>query len=404
MRRVLTMCGILACLAAAGCGDGDDDAKAPAATATASSQSAAAALRAELTGALVDHVYLAGAAFSQAERTGTRSPEYAAAADALDANSSALADTIAGAHGASAQRAFLKLWRAEVAALVDDLKGRYAKDEAAVQRALAELDETRVQLARQLADTATKLSERKVADDLKTHFEALVAVIDATVAKSTATAELLATAGTHAPTTAALLAAGIAADKPDRFAGDPDSGGATLRAALAGLFSADAFQTLLVSDATVRFGPRDAHVRAAMRSADEVAVALSQALSSVYGEDAAQQLLKLWRARTRAYAAYAAAKLDKDDDAATTALIDLDGYRDGLERQLRALDPDLPGNLVSDQLKRAVVAVAAAIRAQVTRSAKTFVRTGAAAASARELAATLAKSITAQFPERFEAG
>src|SRR5688572_18810238 len=70
----------------------------------------ATTLTRDLTAQLVDHEYLAGLAVLMGVTAGPDSPEFAAAAGALDKNSVQLSETIGSVYGDAGAKKFLSLW------------------------------------------------------------------------------------------------------------------------------------------------------------------------------------------------------------------------------------------------------------------------------------------------------
>lgn len=391
----------------AGCGSGSGG-RSPATTSAdgapiASSDTGAAALRSRLTGLLTDHVYLVADAVSATvagPAGGTASPRADAATAALDANAVALANAVAAGDG-GLQRRFLGLWRAHDEDIVGYAKGRAAQDETAVQDALAKLDDDRLTFAALLAKSEPKLDKAKFAEDLKGHIETTAAAVDAIVAGAPDRAGTLAEAAAHMPSTAALLTEALVADHPDRFSGAADAGGAILRANLTGQLAGEAHLTLQAAEAAIADGARSPAVRRAAAAADANATLLSASISSVYGEQAGQDLLKLWRRRAAAFAAYTRAKLADDAGAASTALTALDASHDETATLLAGLDPQLRRGTITAALARYDDAMTAAIRAAMAQSPKRSARAADAAAAASGVATALARAITLQFPSKF---
>src|SRR5688572_22411553 len=138
--RYLKLAAPLALVAILGAACGDDD-ESPAAsgdpattetTATeeeggeamgsaAGVETPAAELRAGLTSLLQEHVYLAGAAISQAVADGgdMAAPATTSAVETLDANSVALSEAVASVYGEDAGAQFLELWRKHIGFFVD---------------------------------------------------------------------------------------------------------------------------------------------------------------------------------------------------------------------------------------------------------------------------------------------
>jgi hypothetical protein len=139
--------------------------------------SSAASLRSMLNVTLREHVYLAAAATGAA--LGGRTTEFQAAAGALDANSIDLAKAIGTVYGASAEQAFLPLWRKHIGFVVDYTLGIAAKDNAMQNKAVADLVQYTQDLGAFLSSANPNLPKNVVADLVKTHVLTLKNVIDA---------------------------------------------------------------------------------------------------------------------------------------------------------------------------------------------------------------------------------
>jgi hypothetical protein len=149
------------------------------------SASPAAELRSTLTALLTEHVYLSGVAVATAYATVPSSPQFQAAAAALDQNSVAVADLMAYTQSQGAffeQITAVALPAAEVAALLDE------------------------------------------------HVATLAAAVDALAAGDPSAFDLLKTAGDHMAMSADALAGGIAT--ATEAGGDPADDASTLRAGL----------------------------------------------------------------------------------------------------------------------------------------------------------------------------
>jgi hypothetical protein len=395
------MVAIASALLASGCGDdGGGDAGSPA-VATGNAQSSAVALRAELTSRLTDDVYLSGIAVSEAVRSGPAQAQLTAAVAAAKASAAAFARTAGSADGSDAQGELADVGRRQVDALADYAKAKLANQEAGVQEALATLDTLRTEQAATLSQTIGKLDRTKLAEDLRLQIQALVGATDAIVAKEPDAYAELGEAAARAPVVAERLTDAIVADKSDRFAGEPDGPAAAIRANLTARLVADSYLTLLNANAIVRFGgDADTTARTA-KATDENAVALSQLLSSVYGEDGGQRTLKLWRVQARLVTGYSRAKVRKDDIAARTALSQLEMWNGDLAELLASLNPRLAKDRVADALQTLGDARTGAIRADAAHSEKTYARQQESAAASAGFAALLARGISAQYPDKF---
>ncbi len=178
----------------------------------------ASELRAGLTHLLGEHVYMAGVALSTAVGAGLDAPETAAAVEALDANSQALADAVGSIYGAEGGEQFLALWREHIDMFVDYTLARAGGDEAGQQAALDDLDRYRSEFGAFLESaTEGNLPADAVAEELVPHVDTVRAAIDALVDGDAAVFDRLRDAGGHMPHTARVLAGGIVAQFPDRF-------------------------------------------------------------------------------------------------------------------------------------------------------------------------------------------
>ena len=242
MKRTPLALAVLAALAllAAGCGEddavpasagapttstseGDDTTSTSAAGATTTtaaeeggeegpSDTEAAELRADLAAGLEEHTYLAGITITRLVAEGATSPAATAAAAALDANSTALADVVSSGFDPEVGEDFLRLWRGHITSYVDYTGARQAGDAAAAGRASDQLD-TFASDTGDLFESASEevLSADQVAEGLGTHVQGTLAVIDATVAGSPDAVALLREAASHAPDAAAVWARGMTA-------------------------------------------------------------------------------------------------------------------------------------------------------------------------------------------------
>jgi hypothetical protein len=174
--------------------------------------SPASALRAALTGLLIQHVAQTGEVVQSVVATSLTSPQTAGAVAALDVNTQDLGKAIGSLYGNAAQTAFLKMWRAHIGFFVDYTKGLAAGDAAAVKAAQAKLANYQADFGRFLG-TATGLPADAVSADLQGHIQTLESAIKAILTKSPTAASKIAMAEDHMAGTAAVLAKAIAAQK-----------------------------------------------------------------------------------------------------------------------------------------------------------------------------------------------
>jgi hypothetical protein len=176
------------------------------------SDSQASALRAGLTGLLIQHVAQTGEVVQSVVATSLTSPQTRGAITALDQNTQDLGSAIGSLYGKDAQTAFLKMWRDHIGFFVDYTKGLAVGDTSAVKAAEGKLATYQQQFGTFLG-TATGLPAEAVSADLRGHVQTLEVAIQAIVTKSPTAADKMAMAEDHMAGTAAVLAKAIAAQK-----------------------------------------------------------------------------------------------------------------------------------------------------------------------------------------------
>ncbi len=210
--------GLGGVLVACGGDDGDSGtAKAATSAQVASVDTAPAKLRADLTALLQEHVYLAGTAIGQGVGQGLDSGEFKAASQTLDRNSVALSQAIGSVYGDAAGKQFLALWRDHIGFFVDYTKAKAGKDERGAMAARQGLDDYRAQFGAFLASANPNLTKEAVAEELKPHVDSVFTTIDAVVAGSPRTFDLLRAAAGHMPGTAEVLSGAIVKQFPEKF-------------------------------------------------------------------------------------------------------------------------------------------------------------------------------------------
>jgi len=140
----------------------------------------ASTLRAQLTGLLQEHVYLASVAVFTAYTTegGTDSASFKAAAGALDDNSVALSDAVGSLAGDDKGQAFLALWREHIGYFVDYASALAAQDDDAAVAALTSLDAYRGEAGSFFAEiSGGALPADAIADGLAMHVQTLAGAI-----------------------------------------------------------------------------------------------------------------------------------------------------------------------------------------------------------------------------------
>ncbi|HEX2295968.1 MAG TPA: hypothetical protein VHN37_11740 [Actinomycetota bacterium] len=187
--------------------------------------SGAADLQQALTARLVENEYLAGIAVMQALTNdgNVESPQFEAAAAALDQNSVDLSKAVGSIYGPEAEKAFLDSWRKHIGFFVDYTLGRATGDRAMVAKARRDLDGYRQDFG-ELLEGATEgiLPAEAVADALVPHVESTMKAIDATVAFTSGRPKgdpfmLLKTAAAHMPHIATSISGAVVEQFPEKF-------------------------------------------------------------------------------------------------------------------------------------------------------------------------------------------
>ncbi|MEW6472534.1 MAG: hypothetical protein AB1679_09695 [Actinomycetota bacterium] len=364
----------------------------------------AAKLRQTLTAALQEHEYLAGIAVAQAVVTRkTDSPEFTAAAAALDKNSVALSEAIGSIYGKAAGDAFLPLWRKHIGFFVDYTVGKLTNDVVKATKARADLDGYRVDFGAFLASANPNLTKEAVAEALVPHVTATFAAIDGVVAGDGTGFEKLRVAAGHMPMLATTLAGAIAKQYPAKFGGDSDSAASGLLAALtAALQEHEYLAGIAVNMAAITKDPNSATFKAAADALDKNSVGLADAVNSIY-PGTKDVFLASWRKHIGFFVDYTLGKLTNDAAKANKARADLDGYRVDFGALLNSVNPNLPKDAVAEALIPHVTATFAAIDGVVAGDGTGFEKLRVAAGHMPMLATTLAGAIAKQFPDKFPA-
>ncbi|MBW3665272.1 MAG: hypothetical protein KY469_19430, partial [Actinobacteria bacterium] len=363
----------------------------------------ASELRATLTAGLQEHVYLAGIAVYTGVQAGgdLEDPTFQAAAGALDQNSQDLAAAIGSVYGQEAGDAFLPLWRKHIDFFVDYTLAKATGDDAAAQQARDGLDQYRTDFGAFLAGANPNLPADAVAMELVPHVDTVFDTIDAVVAGDGTAFDKLKTAAGVIPGTAAILAGGIATQFPDEISGDPASAGADLRSTLTAGLQEHVYLAGIAVYTGVQAGGdlEDPTFQAAAGALDQNSQDLAAAIGSVYGQEAGDAFLPLWRKHIDFFVDYTLAKATGDDAAAQQARDGLDQYRTDFGAFLAGANPNLPADAVAMELVPHVDTVFDTIDAVVAGDGTAFDKLKTAAGVIPGTAAILAGGIATQFPD-----
>src|SRR5712691_29703 len=176
---------------------------------------------------------------------------------------------------------------------------------------------------------------------------------------------------------------------------------AALRTTLNTLFAEHVW---LAGSATgAALGGRDADFKAAAAALDQNSVAIARAIGSVYGSDAEQAFLPLWRKHIGFAVDYTVGVATNDRARADKAVNDLVGYSQDFGAFLQSANPNLPKSVVADLVKHHVVTLKTVIDAQAAKDPeKAYVALRTAAGHMPMIADPLAEAIVKQFPDKFD--
>ena len=367
----------------------------------ATSTTPASTLRTALNALLSEHVILAAAATGAA--LDGREAEFKAAGGALDANSVDIAKAIGLVYGPDAEQAFLPLWRRHIGFAVDYTVGVATKDQAKQQKAVSDLIGYTQDFGAFLQSANPNLPKSVVAELVKHHVVTLKEVIDAQASRDYVRAYAAQrTATAHMKMIADPLAGAIVKQFPDRFAGNPEAVAAGLRTLLNVAFREHVYLAGAATNAAL--GGRNGEFEAAAGALDGNSVDISKAIGSVYGADAEQAFLPLWRRHIGFFVDYTVGVAAKDRAKEDKAVSDLIGYTQDFGAFLASANPNLPKQVVADLVKHHVLTLKDVVDAQAAKDqAKAFSAARMAAGHMQMIADPLAEAIVKQFPDRFMA-
>jgi hypothetical protein len=257
-------------------------------------------------------------------------PDFEAIAAAVDANSVELGDAIGSVYGDDAKDTFLDgkaLWRDHIKFFVNYTTAVAKNDKAGQTKAVNDLKGYIEAFSGFLAD-ATGLPQDALRKGITEHVNQLKAQLDAYAAGDYEVAyETERMAYDHMAMTGDTLAAAIADQSPDKYSmGNTTQSASDLRATLGKLMGEHALLAQFATQKGLKAEPDFAAIGAAL---DANAVDLSEAIGSVYGDEAAETFLDgkaMWRDHIKFFVAYTTALAKQDKPGQTKAVNDLKGY------------------------------------------------------------------------------
>ena len=178
-----------------------------------------------------------------------------------------------------------------------------------------------------------------------------------------------------------------------------DSPAATLRATLTSLLQEHVYLTSLATGAALRGDT--AGFNAAAAALDTDTTDLSNAVGSVYGQDAQAAFSKLWKAHIGFFVDYTTGKATNDQAKVDKANSDLQGYVTGIATLLSGANPNLTQAAVAGIFTAHVQDLEAMIDAQAAKSPDQYSLTQKAADHMPMAADALAGAIAKQYPDKF---
>ena len=363
------------------CGTGDDDATQTAATSSGTEPEAAETTAAESTAAtpaadlrsglntlLAEHVFFAGAAVNEALQGNT--PGFEAAAGALDENSVALSEAVGSVYGADAGEAFLGLWRSHIGMFVDYTTATAAGDKAAQDKAVADLTGYADDFAAFLSGANPNLPKDAVQTLVMEHVVSTKDAVDALASGDAAKGFTeLREAIAHMHMLADPLSAAIAQQFPDQFGDETSEAASGLRSQL----NVKLAEHVWLAGAAVNEAVRGkGGFEPAAAALDANSQDLANMVGSVYGPEAGEAFLGLWRAHIGMFVDYTQGKAAGDDAKVSKAEEDLEGYSKDFAVFLNGANENLPVQTVEGLLTEHVEHTKAAIDAVVGGDAKAF--------------------------------
>lgn len=179
-----------------------------------------------------------------------------------------------------------------------------------------------------------------------------------------------------------------------------DDAASTLRADLTRLLQEHVHLTGMAVDAIADEGQDGPGAQGALQALDENAVALGDVIATVPGVDGPETFLEVWREHVAAYADYATARVDEDDDAAGEATATLEDLLQPMADLFEQIsDEELVADELFGELETHVTMVTAAIDAMVAEDAEASDLLHEAALHMDAVAADIAAGLVAAHPE-----
>ena len=179
------------------------------------------------------------------------------------------------------------------------------------------------------------------------------------------------------------------------------SGAAKLRADLTYLLEEHVYLAGITVKQGVDQGLDSAQFEASAASLDENSKGLADAIGGLYGDEAGEQFLALWRDHIGFFVDYTKGKATKDAKTVKAAEKKLDGYRAEFGAFISSAVPSLPAEAVAEELTPHVDSVFAVIDSIVAGKADAFDKAREAAGHMPNTAKVLAGGIASEQSDMF---
>lgn len=357
-------------------------------------------LRADLGHLLSEHAFLA----VEAMRNGAAGTEdFKASVSALKANTKDLSAAIASVYGDKAGDAFQKMWSEHIGYFVDYVKATAKGDKQAKQKALDELSQYRKDFSQFLEKATDKrLEAGSLAKSLQMHVDQLIGAFDSYVAGNYEKAyqherEAIA----HMHMVAKGLSSAIVDQFPDKFnntmavtpAGD-------LRATLSKLLSEHAGLATVAMQNGIQGAPGfKASTKALSGNTDD----LSNAIASIYGEEAGKAFHKMWSEHIGYFVDYVNATAKENEQAKQEALDNLKMYKEDFSAFIeKATGGNVKASALAKGLQKHVEQLIGSFESYVDGSYKdAYKQARHAYGHMYGAAKLLSAGIVNQYPEKF---
>ena len=141
---------------------------------------------------------------------------------------------------------------------------------------------------------------------------------------------------------------------------------------------------------------------AAAGALDENSKALAGAIGLVYGKDAEDAFLPLWRTHIGFFVDYTTATIKQNAAGREKAVADLTGYAQDFGAFLSSANPNLPQEAVAELVGAHVMTLAAVVDAQANQNwVEAYQKERQAVAHMQMIGDALAGAIAKQFPDKF---